>query len=146
MSIPEELDPEEHGRAELLICLPKDWKIGESDEEWFWPIRLLKTLARLPINCDTWLGWGHSVDNRDPYCNGTGLCGSMLIYPEDAETGSDSCILPNGDAVNFFEVIPIYREEMNFKIEHDTHALLKKMEGIGHIIDVNRPNCCKNDN
>ncbi len=69
----------------------------------------------------------------------------MLIYPEDSEPGADSCILPNGDAVNFFEVIPIYREEMNFKIEHDTQTLLKKMEGISHITDINRPNCCKPD-
>lgn len=143
MNIPEELEPEEHGRAELLICLPKDWKIGESDEEWFWPIRLLKTLARLPINCDTWLGWGHSVDNRDPYCRGTALCGSMLISPEETEQGADCCILPNGDAVNFFEVIPIYREEMIYKIEHDTQTLLHKMGGVSHITDVNRPNCCK---
>ena len=28
------------------------------DEKWYWPIRLLKSLARLPINCDSWLGHG----------------------------------------------------------------------------------------
>ena len=54
MDIPEDLEPQKYGRAELLICLPPDWRVGESDEEWFWPITLLKNLARLPINCETW--------------------------------------------------------------------------------------------
>ena len=31
------------------------------DEKWYWPIRLLKSLARLPIASDTWLGFGHTM-------------------------------------------------------------------------------------
>ena len=143
MELPEELDAEEHGRAELMICLPKDWKIGESSQEWFWPISLLKNLARLPINCDTWLGWGHSVDNRESFAENTQLCGSLLIYPEDVESGADNCLLPNGDSVNFFEVIPIFCEEMWYKCDNDTHALLEKMNGVSHILDINRENSCE---
>lgn len=140
MDIPDELSAEENARAELLICLPPDWKVGENSEEWFWPISLLKNLARLPINCDTWLGWGHSVDHRQPFADSTELSGSLLIYPENVEDGAETCVLPNGDTVNFFEVIPIYREEMNFKIDHDTKALLEKMSNVSHIVDINRPN------
>lgn len=143
MDIPDDLDAEEHGRAELMMCLPKSWKIGESTPEWFWPISLLKSLARLPINCESWLGWGHSVDNKDAFADNTKLCGSLLIYPEDTESGADTCILPNGDSVNFYEVIPLYREEMDFKIDNDTHELLEKMNGVSHILDVNRPNVCE---
>lgn len=143
MDIPEELDPKKSGRAELLICLPPDWRVGESDEEWFWPITLLKNLARLPINCDTWLGWGHSVDNQQTFSRGTELCGSVLIRPEDVADGADSCELPNGDTVSFFEVIPVYREEMTFKIDNDTESLLGLMNGVSHITDISRPNCCE---
>lgn len=142
MNIPEELADEEYGRAELLICLPPDWKVGENSEEWFWPISLLKNLARLPINCDTWLGWGHSVDHQQPFSETTELCGSLLVYPENVENGAETCTLPNGDNVNFFEVIPIYREEMDFKIDHDTKALLEKMRDVSHIVDINRENSC----
>lgn len=140
MDIPEELSVEEYGRAELLICLPPDWKVGENSEKWFWPIHLLKDLARLPINCDTWLGWGHSVDHQKPFAETTQLCGSLLIYPENVDDGAESCVLPNGDYVNFFEVVPIYREEMDFKIDNDTKALLEQMQGISHIVDIERPN------
>lgn len=142
MDIPDDLDTSEYGRAELLICLPPNWKVGENKEEWFWPISLLKSLSRLPINCDSWLGWGHSVDNQQPFAENTELCGSLLIYPENVEDGAEYCVLPNGDRVNFFEVIPLYREEMNFKIDNGTTALLEQMQGVGHVIEINRPNCC----
>ena len=143
MDIPDDLDPTELGRAELLICLPPDWKVGENSEEWFWPIALLKNLARLPINCDSWLGWGHSVDNQSAFAQNTELCGSLLIYPEGVGDGADSCTLPNGDTVNFFEVIPLYREEMDFKIQNGTKPLLEQMQNVSHVLDIHRPNCCE---
>lgn len=142
MNIPDDLEASEYGRAELLICLPPDWKVGENKEEWFWPISLLKSLSRLPINSNTWLGWGHSVDNQQTYAENTELCGSLLIYPENVEDGAEYCNLPNGDRVNFFEVIPIYREEMNFKIDNGTTALLERMQQVSPIVDISRPNCC----
>lgn len=143
MDIPDDLDQTEEGRAELLICLPPDWKVGENSEEWFWPIALLKNLARLPINCDSWLGWGHSVDNQTVFAANTGLCGSLLLYPENVPDGAESCTLPNGDTVNFFEVIPLYREEMEFKIHNGTKALLERMQDVSHVLDISRPNCCE---
>lgn len=142
MDIPDDLDVSEHGRAELLICLPPDWKVGENKEEWFWPISLLKSLSRLPINHNSWLGWGHSIDNQQSYAENTKLCGSLLIRPENVEDGAEYCVLPNGDRVNFFEVIPLYREEMNFKIDNGTTALLEQMQSISHIVNISRPNCC----
>lgn len=140
MNIPPDLPADENARAELLICLPPDWKVGENGEEWFWPIALLKNLARLPINCDTWLGWGHSVDHQQPFANNTELSGSLLIYPENVEDGAETCVLPNGDTVNFYEVIPLYREEMDFKIDNDTKALLENMSCVNHVVDISRPN------
>lgn len=141
MNTPEEL--ENKSRAELLMCLPPDWKIGEDALEWYWPIGMLKSLTHLPIDCDTWLGWGHTVDNQAELGPNTKLCGSLLVHPEDVEDGADECVLPNGDVVNFLEVIPLYREEMEFKIDNDTTELLKAMNGVNHIVDINRPNSCE---
>ena len=61
MNVPEELAEYKLERAELAIALPPDWKLDEEslkDERWYWPIGLLKVLARLPISGDTWLGFG----------------------------------------------------------------------------------------
>jgi len=142
MDLPEELSAEQYGRAELLICLPPDWRVGENDEEWFWPIGLLKGLARLPINCETWLGVSHSIDNREPFAKNTALCGAVLRAPFDVEEGAEYCELPGGERVNFYEIIPIYREEMQFKLDHGANALMEKLDGVSHIVDIKRENLC----
>lgn len=144
MNTSDKLPIDENGRAELLICLPPDWKLGESAEEWFWPISLLKDLAKLPINTDSWLGWGHSVDHRGLVAPNAGFCGSFLMYPEDAPNAADYCTLPNGDRVNFFEVVPLYREELRYKIDLGTRSLLDKLRHLNHVVDINRPNTCEN--
>lgn len=143
MNIPDDAD-EDLDRAELVMCLPPDWKVGNNSDKWFWPIGLLKSLARLPIDCDTWLGWGHSVDNGYSFAENTDLCGSLLIYPEGVEEGAEKCTLPNGDIVSFYQVIPIYREEMDFKMMNGTKELLEKLTGSSnHIVDISRPNVCE---
>lgn len=143
MNIPDSLPADENGRAELLICLPPEWKLGESSDEWFWPIHLIKDLARLPVNTDSWLGWGHSVDHQAYLALNTKFCASLLLFPEGVPDEAEVCTLPNGDKVNFFEVIPMYREEMLYKINHDTKSLLERMKDVSHIVDINRPNCCE---
>lgn len=144
MNIPDALPAEENGRAELLICLPPDWKLGESTDEWFWPIHLLKDLARLPVNTDSWLGWGHSVDHQ-AYLANTQFCASLLLFPEGVSEEAEVCTLPNGDKVNFFEVVPMCREEMLYKIEHGTKPLLERMKNVSHVVDIERPNCCQGE-
>ena len=141
MNVPEELAEYKLERAELAIALPKDWKLKHEDlktERWYWPIRLLKDLARLPITCDTWLGWGHTTDNQEPYANDTQLCAAILTGPQGTEDGSEVCILPSGEEVNFYQVIPLYRDEMEYKLAHDADALLDKMEGISFVVKPNR--------
>jgi hypothetical protein len=80
MTVPPGL--ERFARAELVINLPSPWpglglvREGElsdelADERHYWPIRLLKELARRPHDGGGWLGMGHAVnkadlDNADP--------------------------------------------------------------------------------
>ena len=143
MNVPEELAEYKLERAELAIALPKDWKLKQEDmrdERWYWPIRLLKTLARLPIASDTWLGFGHTMDHEEDFAKDTKLCAAMLTGPQDTEDGSEVCILPSGEEVNFYQVIPLYREELEYKMEHDADALLDKMDGISFVTYNTRPN------
>ena len=143
MNVPEELAEYKLERAELAIALPGNWKLKHEDlknERWYWPIRLLKTLARLPIASDTWLGFGHTMDNEENFAKDTKLCAAILTGPQDTEDGSEVCILPSGEEVNFYQVIPLYREELEYKMEHDADALLDKMDGISFVTYNTRPN------
>ena len=137
----EELAEYKLERAELAIALPGNWKLKHEDlknERWYWPIRLLKTLARLPIASDTWLGFGHTMDNEDDFAKDTKLCAAILTGPQDTEDGSEVCILPSGEEVNFYQVIPLYRDELEYKLAHDADALLDKMNGISFVVEPDR--------
>ena len=142
MKVPAELAQYKLERAELAIALPKDWKLKQEDlekEQWYWPIRLLKNLARLPIICDTWLGFGHTMDNEEHFAEGTELCAALLTGPRDAAKDSEVCILPGGEEVNFYQVIPLYRDELEYKLTHGADALLEKMTGISFVTSGTRP-------
>ena len=143
MNVPEELAEYKLERAELAIALPADWKLDRQsmqDERWYWPIRLLKVLARLPIASDTWLGFGHTMDNEEDFAENTKLCAAILTGPQSTEEGGEVGTLPGGEEVNFYQVIPLYRDELEYKMEHDADALLDKMNGISFVVNPTRQN------
>ena len=141
MNVPEELVEYKLERAELAIALPADWKLDQEsmkDEKWYWPIRLLKSLARFPIASDTWLGFGHTMDNKENFAENTKLCAAILTGPQSTEEGGEVCTLPGGEEVNFYQVIPLYRDELEYKLAHDADALLGKMNGISFVVEPDR--------
>ena len=144
MNVPEELAEYKLERAELAIALPTDWKLDEEslqDERWYWPIGLLKVLARLPIANDTWLGFGHTMDKQSPFAEGTKLCAAILVGPQDVVwKGGEVCTLPSGEEVNFYQVIPLYHNEVEYKIEHDADALIEQMAEVDFVVRPDRPN------
>ncbi len=145
MNVPEELADRKLERAEIIVTLPPDWKVTESGEEWYWPIRWLKILARLPINEDGWLGWGHTIANPDdaPFADNTRLCGLVLTEPQGFDEDAVCCELPGGDEVNFYQMIPLTFEEMQFKLAHDARALLERFtpEQLA-VVDIHRESVC----
>lgn len=149
MNIPPELARYNVDRAEVLLCLPPDWQLQNSDEKWYWPIRWLKLLARLPIEQDTWLGWGHTVPNGRPFAANTLLSGVMLTAPEGVPKEGSACPMPDGSEVNFYQVLPLYDEEMEYKLDHDAQALLDRMDARGALacpyLRLDRPNACTDE-
>ena len=145
MNVPEELADRKLERAEIIVTLPPDWKVTESGEEWYWPIRWLKILARLPIQEGGWLGWGHTIANPDdaPFAENTKLCGLMLTEPQGFDEDAVCCPLPGGDEVNFYHMIPLTFEEMQFKLAHDAQTLLERFtpEQLA-VVDIHRESVC----
>lgn len=144
MQVPGELAEYRLERAELAIALPPDWKLDEEsmkDERWYWPVRLLKVLARLPVQSDTWLGWGHTMDNQMPFAEDTKLCAAILAEPQNIRKEGFFCQLPGGEEINFYQVIPLYREELEYKLEHNAEALLEKLAEADFVVHPDRPGC-----
>jgi tetratricopeptide (TPR) repeat protein len=127
MKVPPELGHLE--RAELLICLPPDWNIQElKDENWYWPFRWLKIMARLPLEEDSWIGWGHTVPNGGPFADNTRFTTMLLLNPGAFDEAAAECKMPGGGTVNFYQIIPIYEEEAELKINRSAETLLEAFE------------------
>ena len=146
MNTPAELDEYNLQRAEIMVCLPPDWKLDElSDEKWHWPLRWLKILARLPGEKNTWLGWGHTIPNSAPFAENTRLSASMLIYPGAFGEKSFECKLPAGDKVSFYQMIPLYSEEVEYKLQNNAETLLDLMaDGDLEYVKLDRKSATEN--
>jgi len=148
MAVPADADSPRH--LELMMTLPRSWRLDESvknDERWYWPIRQLQVLARMPHLHKTWLGWGHTVPNDDPpkpFASNTQQCGIVivpsLLVPQDFFE-----LKLAARTITFFGVVPLYKEEMQLKVEQGAAALFEKLidGGVKDLIDPSRRNVAK---
>lgn len=149
MAAPDELP--ECRYSELLICLPPSWPLFEEslkDERYYWPIRWLKILARFPHDYDTWLWLHHTIPNGDPptpFAPDTQLCCAMLGFPILFEKEFYKLVVSDEKAIYFHSLLPLYKEEMEFKLKHDSDAFIDRIGavGISELLDVNRKNAAK---
>lgn len=145
MNVPNELKRYELERAELILYLPPTWNIKSGREEDYWPIRQLKVLGRLPITCDTWLGFGHTVSSdaeNTPYADNTKFCSMMLLTGVNPELKALDFRFQSLGKLNFYQLFPLYKEELEYKQNHDAQALLELFDDsdIMPIINIERKN------
>ncbi|MBS0368122.1 MAG: suppressor of fused domain protein [Proteobacteria bacterium] len=149
MPVPEGADVPRY--TELLVTLPKSWRLDQAsfkDESWYWPVRLIKTLARFPHKHATWLGWGHTIPNGDPpapYAPGTSLCGAIILPSITVPDGFHELQIDKDKKITFYSVLPLYEEEMQLKLNAGSGRLLDRLDrvGINDIIDPKRRNVAK---
>ena len=148
MNVPKELKEHNLEKAELIICLPPDWKMTEEamkDEIWYWPLRWLKIMARLPLDQNTWLGWGHTVPSEGPFARNAQFTAILLLSPGAFGGAACECELPDGSRVNFYQMIPLYEEETQYKLKTDVKQLLELFNDESlECVNLNRENVCKN--
>lgn len=142
---------EDHRYAELVLCLPATWPINQkafADEANYWPIRWLKKLARLPHDYTTWLWVAHTVPNGDParpFARNTKMCGVILASP--VQFGSSFLRVEVNDqkTVYFNSVIPLYQDEMDFKLKSGADALFELLgqNRVSELLDLNRKSVVK---
>ena len=151
MNLPNELKSEVCDRAEYVIFLPEDWDIQSDKEEDYWPIRMLKTIARLPIRSDDWLCYSHTVnltDEGSPVAENTKFNSCVLLESK----GKDNLYVKPlklglfGKKVAFYQLYPLYQEELEYKIEHSFDELMEIIDDeelTDFVINIHRKNYCK---
>lgn len=147
MNVPKELKSNVNDRAEYVVFLPKDWNLESDKEEDYWPIRMLKTVARLPIWSDDWLGYRHTVnltEDRSPVAGNTEFNSCTLV----PSVGKDGQLVKPlklgffGKKVSFFQIYPLYQEELEFKMNHSFDELMDRIDDddLFPLINIRRKN------
>jgi hypothetical protein len=147
MTVPEGAEHLRH--AELMLCLPPGWSLrgpgGSVDPrpEAYWPIRLLKGLARFPHEYRSWLGVGHTLPNGDPpapYAPDTELCCALLAAPQTLPEEAQQLEVRADKLVNLYAVFPIHKAEMDLKLAKGADALYALLDGkqVSELLDPGR--------
>ena len=138
-------------RAEYVAYLPKDWDLESDKEEDYWPIRMLKTVARLPVSEDDWLYISHSVNltkDGSAVAENTKFNSCMLL----PSVGKDGQLVKPlkmglfGKKIAFYQLYPLYQEELEYKLEHSFDELIERIDDEdlnNHVINIHRKNYCK---
>lgn len=133
--------------AELMMLVPKEIKFedvytGENKNDWI--ITVLKRTAKFPYYHDTWIGIGHSIQaekDLSTYGKDTKYVGA-LILPSVTFDEKFTKINRDGRIINIYNILPLYKEELKFKIENGYNKfldLLIKANG-KEVLDLKRKN------
>lgn len=165
MTMPEDAPAEykkDHERAEIYCILPADWKLEnnmteEEEDKYYWICSAMKAAARYPHIGKVWLGHCNTLQFSEeikPFSPFTKLCAAVFYQLDHTDFGGkygDELVgfnTKDNTRINLLCFVPIYEEEMNFKIENGAPALYEKLfgEDINDIkqleIDNTRKNVC----
>jgi len=131
---------------ELMMSLPRHWKLDgvATTDTAYWPIRTLKSLACLPRQRGSALGWGDIVPNGNPpapYAAGTQLCG-VILAPSLLVPKEFYSLDAAGRHIEFYAAIPLYVEELELQRQQGMKHLLTTLidHNINDLVDVKRRN------
>jgi hypothetical protein len=138
-------------RIELMMTLPRTWQLGSQpprEEQWSWPIELLRRLASRAHTQGGWLGWGHMIPNADPpqpYARTTKQCAALIAPSLLVPTAFYELKLPSGEGIVFYAVMPLYKEEYELGQTSGTDALFTRLidRDVNDVIDPHRGNAAK---
>lgn len=128
MTVPDKIENADDYRfAELMLLLPKDIEFGEivaGEGENDWIVSMLKETARFPHHYDTFITEGHTLQatyEMDPYCDQTEFTGVILL-PSASFSEEFTEIECNGRKINIYNLYPLYKNEMEYKIANGYSA------------------------
>lgn len=97
----------------------------------------------MPVLYDSWLSFGHTIqadEEGNPYAANTKY-NSIVLDSCANHQGKIKLETTSGKTINFYQVIPLYPEELKFKMDNDAETLINlfnKKKVDYKIVDINR--------
>lgn len=132
MPVPEKWHDYEH--VELYFCLPSYWEwdaINNPQMNWIYP--WIQRLSNHVIQKKTWFGHGHTMPcgaEMKPLSATMKQDHFFLSLPILLEEELKPIVLED-KTVNFLAIIPIFKNELDYKHQKGTLKFLQKMKGSG---------------
>jgi hypothetical protein len=141
----------EQSYAELMLCLPPDWPLseeGSEDLEVQWPVELLKHLARMPHEYETWFAESHTVPNTpafEHYTPNTKFCAVTFATPKTAPAEFAQLKVADDKTIHFLAVIPLYLAEIKLALKKGSEPLFGLLETnqVTELLDLKRKSLVK---
>ncbi|WP_424244111.1 hypothetical protein Dip510_001303 [Elusimicrobium posterum] len=133
--------------GELVLYMPKDWKLPSSintPNAQTWPVTYLRSLVYYAYYSGNWLWSPHTIGADETTFPGTKFMGAVLLPYEFAPKGLSPLRFKDGE-IHFLTLIPLYKEEVDYKLKiNDSDPLIKKLKAakVLPVVDVNRVNVC----
>ena len=114
---------------ELYMHLPADWPMpdgGDMDEQFYWPFRVLKQMARFPHQLNTFLAYGHTVPNDNPPVPYAYDCPFECVLMTEPlfEPKPFKKMEFEERTLTFLQVVPITKAETDIKLALGTDILV----------------------
>jgi len=105
----------------------------------------LEYVGRLPHDYRSWISWGHTfpnVGNPPEKIENTDFVGVAMYPPYWVDTEFFTMTTSSGNTIAFYQIVPLYAEEMQLKLDKGSDELERLFEkhNISFIIDPNRKN------
>lgn len=138
--------------AELMLRLPPSWReksqalrqvTADSKSDHYWPVAVLKDLARMPHDCDSALGYGHTICFKHPPAPlrpDVPFVGAMLLPVFHLGDNGYLIRAEDGRQIHVYSVHLLLADEMEFKVKHGSDALFEHFDRVGYsdIVDPTR--------
>ncbi len=161
----DDLGNEHIHRVELCAFLSGELTKSQVIGEYQWTARIMRQFGEMIETEGTFLGYGHTVSYGEVFDGGVGFNGVIFDNIEYDDDFSDVCTLSDKEQVRFLQIMPLYEEEMLYKIENGHSAIFNKLRSMYYhdyfkddfdsilrepsfltgvdIIDINRKNTCE---
>ncbi|MBK1789629.1 suppressor of fused domain protein [Persicirhabdus sediminis] len=133
--------------TELMICLPADWPM--SQEEWkdtanYWPVHMLKSIARFPHLYNSWVWAMHTIPNGDPpvpFAENTQMSAILLAPPVTLPADFYQLKVDDEKTIHFHCLIPLHNDELVKKLKKGGESLFDDFDrcGVNEVLDAGRP-------
>ncbi len=113
-------------RTELVAYIPLSGEYDDDVDIHIWVSRIMRQMGEMVQYENSWFDYGHTVaygGSLDESVEYDGVIFAPIVNDE-------CCVLPCGDSVDFLLMVPLYEEEMLFKIDNGFTELFEEVEKV----------------